>query len=286
MNILRRRAAATLVVAQFFVAPLVMPAMAQEEEDHSSLTIGGGLAVLPSYEGSDDYRVMPIVQARGRVHDYSFWTRGTTIYLDAIPDPVGPGIDVELGPVVNFRMDRTGRKAMKDDAVQALGKRDMAVEVGGFVGVSKTGVITSEYDNLAARVAVTKDVAGAHGSYVITPTIEYFTPLSITTFVGIGASADYVGKKYGSYYFDITPQESVASGLAPYDRAGGGAGFKRLNFTLSAGKSLSGDIRKGWAIFGVAGYARVLGKYADSPIVADVGSRNQWVGAIGVGYTF
>ena len=94
-----------------------------------------------------------------------------------------------------------------------------------------------------------------------------------------------VGKKYGRYYFDITPQESLASGLDVYNRAGG-SGFKRLNVNLSAGKALSGDLRKGWAIFGVAGYSRVLGKYADSPIVADAGSRNQFVGALGIGYTF
>jgi len=220
------------------------------------------------------------------VHDFSFWTRGTTLYFDAIPDPIGTGVNVELGPVVNVRMDRTSRKGIKDDAVRALGKRDLAVEVGGFVGISKTGIITSDYDNLSARVAVTKDVAGAHGSTVITPTIEYFTPLSMTTFVGLSASADYVGKKYGRYYFDISPEESLASGLDVYDRAGRGSGFKRMSVNLTAGKSLSGDLRKGWAVFGLAGYARVLGKYGDSPIVADAGSRNQWVGAIGVGYTF
>lgn len=282
MHFFRSRLAATFVA----VLPLFAPAMAQEEEQHSTLTIGVGGAAIPSYEGSDSYQVLPIAQARGKVHDYSFWTRGTTLYFDAIPDPIGTGMNIEVGPVVNVRMDRTSRKGIKDDAVRALGKRDMAVEVGGFVGISKTGVITSDYDTLSARVAVTKDVAGAHGGMVITPTIEYFTPLSITTFVGLSASADYVGKKYGRYYFDISPQDSLASGLDVYDRAGRGSGFKRMSFNLTAGKSLSGDLRKGWAVFGLAGYARVLGKYGDSPIVADAGSRNQWVGAIGVGYTF
>ncbi|MDI1297349.1 MAG: MipA/OmpV family protein [bacterium] len=263
-----------------------MPASAQQAEDHSSLTIGVGGAAIPSYEGSDEYRVLPIAQARGKVHDYAFWTRGTALYVDAIPDPGGVGVDFELGPVVNVRLDRTSRKQIKDNAVRALGKRDVAIEVGGFVGVGKTGVITSDYDNLSARVAVTKDVAGAHGGYVISPTIEYFTPLSVTTFVGVSASADYVGKKYGRYYYDISAADSLASGLAPYNRAGNGSGFKKMNFNLSAGKSLSGDLRKGWAIFAVGGYSRMLGRYADSPIVADVGSKNQWVGALGVGYTF
>ncbi|MEC3912275.1 MipA/OmpV family protein [Sphingobium sp. CR2-8] len=285
MHSFRCRLVATLVAALPVLVPIASPAAAQEEEQHSTLTIGAGLAAIPSYEGSDDYRVMPIVQARGKVHDIAFWTRGTALYVDAIPDPAGTGVDFELGPMLNVRFDRSSRKVIKDDAVRLLGKRDVAVEVGGFVGVGKTGVITSDYDNLSARVAVAKDVAGAHGSYVITPSIEYFTPLSVTTFVGLGVSAEYVGKNYGRYYFDITPQESLASGLDAYNRAGG-SGFKRLSANFSAGKSLSGDIRQGWALFGVAGYSRVLGKYGDSPIVADAGSRNQWVGAIGVGYTF
>jgi outer membrane scaffolding protein for murein synthesis (MipA/OmpV family) len=273
---------ATIVATMAFAAP----ALAQEEEQHSSLTIGAGAAVIPSYEGSDDYRVMPLIQMRGKLHDFSFWTRGTALYVDAIPDPDGTGIDVELGPVVNVRLDRSSRKAIRDDAVRLLGTRDVAVEAGGFVGIGKTGVITSDYDNLSARVAVTKDVAGAHGGYVITPTVEYFTPLSKSSFVGASLSADYVGKKYGRYYFDISPADAAASGLVAYDRAGRGSGFKRINANLSAGKSLSGDLRHGWALFGVAGYARVLGRYADSPIVADAGSKSQWVGAIGVGYTF
>jgi MipA family protein len=30
----------------------------------------------------------------------------------------------------------------------------------------------------------------------------------------------------------------------------------------------------------------MLGDYADSPVVSIAGSRNQWIGAVGVGYTF
>lgn len=274
--------AATIVAATSFCTP----ALAQEEEQHSTLTIGAGAAVIPSYEGSDEYRVMPLVQARGKVHDFSFWTRGTSLYFDAIPDPTGTGVDFEFGPMVNVRLDRSSRKAIRDDAVRLLGTRDVAVEVGGFVGIGKTGVLTSPYDNLSARVAVAKDVAGAHKSWVVTPTIEYFTPLSKSAFVGTSISAEYVGKKYGAYYFDIDPAESAASGLAAYDRAGRGSGLRRLNVNLSAGKSLSGDLRHGWTVFGVVGYNRLLGKYADSPIVSDVGSKNQFVGALGIGYTF
>jgi len=230
--------------------------------------------------------VLPIPQFRGKVKDFAFWTRGSALYVDAIPNRDTDGLDVELGPVVNVRFDRSSRKNIKDDAVRLLGKRDVAVEVGGFVGIGKTGVITSAYDNLSARVAVTRDMAGAHESYVITPAIEYMTPMSQTAFVGLGVSADYVGRKYGRYYYDIDPAAAAASGLPAYDGAGNGSGFKKVNFSLAGGKSLSGDLRHGWAIFAAASYSRILGDYAASPIVSVAGSRNQWIGAVGVGYTF
>jgi outer membrane protein len=262
------------------------PAHAQEAEDHSSLTVGIGAAYIPSYEGSDDHRVLPIAQARGKVNDFAFWTRGAGLYVDAIPDRDPRGLDFEFGPLVNVRFDRTSRKQTRDDAVAALGKLGTAIEVGGFVGIGKRGVITSDYDNLSARIAVARDVAGAHDGYVVTPAIEYTTPLSPTAFVGLGLSAEYVGKKYGRYYYDIDAAGSAASGLPVYAAAGNGSGFKRLSFNLSGSKSLSGDLRRGWALFAVGGYARLLGDYADSPVVAIAGSKDQWLGAVGIGYTF
>lgn len=264
---------------------LASPVFAQEG-DRNSLTVGAGVAAVPSYEGSDDYRVLPIPQLRGRVEGFAFWTRGPGLYVDVIRDGGGDGLDLEFGPVVTARFDRSSRKNIKDDAVRLLGKRDVAVEVGGFVGVGKTGVITSAYDNLSARVAVTKDVAGAHESYVITPAIEYATPLSPTAFAGLGVSADYVGKKYGRYYYDIDAAGSAASGLPVYLDAGNGSGFKKVNVNLAGGVSLSGDLRRGWGVFAVVGYSRILGDYADSPVVSIAGSKNQWIGAVGIGYTF
>jgi outer membrane scaffolding protein for murein synthesis (MipA/OmpV family) len=266
------------------LAIMSAPAHAQEADNHSSLTIGVGPAYVPSYEGSDSHRVIPLVQARGKVKDFAFFTRGTTLYIDAIPNRADESVDIEAGFAANLRLDRTS--GIKDQAVRALGKLDTAIEVGGFVGIGKTGVITSDYDNLSARVSWMKDVNGAHGSYVITPAIEYMAPLSVTTFVGFAATADYVGKGYGRYYYDIDAAGSAASGLPVYTGAGDDSGFKKVGLNLTAGKSLSGDLRKGWTIFALGGYSKLLGDYRKSPIVALAGDSNQWVGAIGIGYTF
>lgn len=263
-------------------------ASAQERQgpgiERDTVTIGLGAAMTPSYEGSDNSVLNPGGVLRGKVSGFSFFTRGPQLYADVVRDDDGSGLDIGFGPIVGARFNRTGR--IKDARVKALGELDTAIEVGGWAGIAKTGVITSAYDNLSLRVSYVTDVNGAHGSHIVTPAIEYGTPLSQTTYVGVSLSADYVGKGYGRYYYDVTLAGSQASGLGVYGAAGDKAGFAKLNLGLVGAQSLSGDLRKGWALFGLAGYGRILGRYADSPVVRDAGSRNQWLGGLGVAYTF
>lgn len=260
------------------------PAMAQMVDDPDQMTVAVGVAVMPSYEGSDDSRVVPGLVVRGQVRGHPFFSRGTFLYGDLIRNDDPNGLDIGFGPVAGARLNRVS--GIGDDRVRALGKLDTAWELGGWVGIAKTGVFTSDYDNLSFRVAYTHDVAGAHGSYVVTPAIEYGTPLSMTTYVGLSLSADYAGKGYGGTYYDIDQAGSLASGLAPYGDAGRKAGFVKVNAGMMAARSLSGDLRKGWALTGAVVYSRLTDRYARSPIVADAGSRNQWIGALGIAYSF
>jgi MipA family protein len=277
------RNAASLLAGALLLA--AAPAFAQEagppEQDDNSLSIGVGVGYVPSYEGSDDYRVIPAGIVRGKVAGHNFYTRGLQLYFDAIPEAGGPGVDIAFGPVVGLRLNRTS--SIKDAQVRALGELDTAFEVGAFAGIGQTGVITSDYDNLSFRVSYLKDVGNAHESHIITPSIEYGTPLSRQTFVGLSLSADFVGERYADYYFSVTPAGSLASGLATYDADGG---FKSWSLSLGGAHSLSGDLLGGLALFGVGSYTRLRGDFADSPIVSSAGSPNQWFGAVGLSYTF
>lgn len=268
-----------------FMAMTAVPAYAQSADtDRNALTIAVGAGALPRYKGAKDSRVTPGVLIRGRVANFPFFSRGTNLYVDLIRDQDPSGLDLEFGPVVNYRADR--HKHIKDARVAALGRLDAALEVGAWAGIAKRGVFTGEYDNLSFRITYARDVSNAHDSTVITPAVEYGTPVSPTVYIGASASANYVGKGFGRYYFDISPAGSLASGLPVYSGAGAKAGFSDMNFTLLAGKSLSGDLRKGWAMFAVGGYGKILGRIKHSPIVDDAGSSDQWTGGLGVAYTF
>jgi MipA family protein len=251
------------------------------DPNKDTLTIGIGGAIAPSYDGSDTYRFLPIAAIRGTVSGISFTTLGTQLFVDVIPDNSENGLDFQFGPVAGIRLDRT--RQIKDAQVRALGELDTAVELGGYVGIAKTGVITSAYDTVSASVAYVHDVAGAHDSYVITPTINYGTPLSQAMYVGVSASADYVGDKYAQSYFGVTPAGALASGLAPYAPR---KGLKDVSFVLLGNYALSGDLRHGMSVFAIGNYARLLGDFKRSPVVADAGNANQWFGGIGLAYTF
>ncbi len=263
---------------------LAAPAAAQEAEPADdggdTLTVGLGASYLPSYEGSDNYQLSGAGLVRGRVSGFNFYTRATSFLVDVVREPVGAPVNVEFGPMVNLRLDRTSR--IKDTRVRALGEIDTAFEAGAFLGVTKNGVLHG-YDFLTARLDVTHDITGTHDSLIVTPNIEYATPLSRQTLVGLSLSADHVGGGYARTYFGVSPAGAAASGLGPYDLDGG---FKNVRLTLLGTQSLSGDLRRGFGIFAIGSYSRLLGDFKRSPIVQDAGDADQFLAAVGLTYTF
>ncbi len=248
------------------------------------IAVAGGLVSSPDYNGSTDRRLVPGFYVRGRVNGYSFSTRGTNFQVDLIRHRRGQKTDWKLGPIISLRADRTG--SIENPQVEALGKRKVAVEAGFFTGVTHTGVITSDYDQIGFRFVALKDVSGRHGSWAASPTIDYGTPLSKRAFIGLSASVNFYGKGFGRYYYDIDPAGSAASGLPVYSGAGAKATAGKYTLGVAGAYALSGDLRKGFVLIGGAQYARMLPRYADSPIVADVGDANQWLFGGGLAYQF
>ena len=188
--------------------------------DADGFTIGLGAGFVPDYEGSDDYRIIPGGAIRGKVGNISFSTRGLYLYVDVVS---GGDVDFDLGPIAGVRLNRSSK--IKDDFVDRLPELDSAFEVGGFAGVSFHG-LTNPYDTLAVRLDAVKDMGSAHESTVITPNLEFSTPLSPTFFIGASLSADFVSNKFADYYYSITPVDALVSGLAPFDAEGGMKNWK------------------------------------------------------------
>lgn len=274
----------TLTAAMLFLG--AAPALAQADSDlpdpndrSDTVTLAGGVAWIPDYEGSDEYKMTPAAAIRGRISGFEFFTRATWFYVDLIRRP-GSGIDFDAGPILGFRNNRSGD--VKDSAVDKLPELDPAIEVGGFAGATWHG-LTNPYDALSLRLDVYTDVGGAHKSTLISPTIDFGTPLSRTFYLGATASLEWAGEGYADYYYSITPAEGAVAGLPAYDADGG---LKHWRIGLLANQSVTGDLTGGLSVFGTGAYTRLLGDFADSPVADQRGSAGQWLGAIGLAYTW
>jgi MipA family protein len=247
------------------------------DDGSDRLTIGVGLGTSPDYEGSNDYKLQPGGIFQGRIAGIEFQVRGPGLYTDFVPDKPGSKTRFAFGPAVQVRLDRTG--AIKDPRVAALGDRKTAVELGFTAGIAKQGVLIPPA-SLNFDVTFLHDVAGAHKSYLVTPSLSLNSPVSRRSFARIGVSADFVGKGYAATYFDVAPGNVLAS------YATDGGGLKSVGSSLLYTHDLGGTPRKGWALFGLANYKRLVGKFADSPIVRDAGNASQVFAVAGVSYSF
>lgn len=283
-----------LIAAVFSLGLIAVPAAAQDvapvplDTPPSSdprgdfYIVGAGIGVLPDYEGSGDYSVSPIPAAIGQVSGYRFLLAGNRVSVDLIKDGYGPTWDVQAGPIAVVNFNRSSRNAIDNPQVALLDERGTAIEVGAYVGIGKTGVVTSDYDRLSATLSYRRDVGGVHSSGIWAPTVTYTTPLSTKSLAGLFATAEFVERGYGETYFSVSPAESAISGL-PVFTAGGG--FKNWGVGAVGMRSLTGDLTGGLQLVGGVVYRRLSGDFADSPVTR-VGSANQWLGAIGLAYSF
>lgn len=248
------------------------------------LSIGVGVAYNPSYTGSDDYVFTPLPIIQGSLGGIDISPRAGGITLDFIQDsPGGPGID--LGVAGRIRSNRASD--IKDVIVERYGELDTAYEVGPSAGISFPAVL-NPYDSLSLKADALFDVGGAHGGMTVSPSVTYFTPLSRGMAASLSVGAEWADADFHDYYFRVDPINYVgpaADALPAFDPDGGG--FTSVGANLLLGVDLDGDLANGGlALVVIGGYSRVLGDAADTPFTSIRGSRDQYLAAVGVGYTF
>jgi outer membrane protein len=277
--------ARSLAIALGMALAAAAPAMAQDETETSVysgdyLMVGGGGLYGPSYEGSDDYVIDPVPVIQGRLLGIGINARPGGLALDLIPD-AGSRVSFALGPSVRLRANRAVH--IKDPVVSQLGKLKRAIEVGASAGVSFNKLL-NPYDSLSFGLDARWDINGAHRGMALGPAVSYLTPLSRGIAVMVGADAEWANDKFMDYYFSVTPAGSAASGLPAFQAKGG---WRRVGGSALVGFDLDGELANGGlAIAAFGSYQRLLGDAAASPIVAIRGSRDQWVGGVGLGFVF
>ncbi|HEV2595478.1 MAG TPA: MipA/OmpV family protein [Sphingomicrobium sp.] len=268
-------------LAQSSAAPMAsgLPS-AEDIAKRDTFTVGVGGALLPDYEGSDDYRVIPAGAIRAKVSGIAISTNGSYLTANVIPQSGKFGFDV--GPIIGLRFD--SRRHSDDQVVRLMLKRKTAFEAGGFIGVSMHGLV-DPYDTLSLHLDVLHDVGNAHKSTVFDPHVDFSTPVSPRTYVSVSAGAEIVSDKFARYYFGVSPGDVIATaGALPLYSPRGG--LKNLKASLLVNQSITGNLLGGFSVFGLGQYSRLVGDFERSPVVEQRGNANQWLAAAGVAYTW
>jgi len=253
--------------------------------DETWLTVGLGAGYVPSYGGSDDYVVFPLPLVAGRVGGVGVRPAAAGVTLDLLSPGLAPAptqdVQFSLGPTFRFRNDRVNQ--IEDDVVEAAGELDTAIEVGAAGGVSFPGVL-NQFDRVTIGAAVRHDILGAHEGLLVEPNISYFTPLSRAAIVTLSAGVQFVDDDFADYYYSVSPSQSAASGLPEFEAEGG---LNSYSLNLIAGYDLDGNaLNGGLSLFGIGSYSRLVNDGADTPYTAIRGDADQWVGGLGIAYTF
>lgn len=285
------------------IIAVVMPvvAMAQESGDDAAggrpqidfensvlggdfVTVGVGGALSPSYSGSDNYtpNVLPVII--GSVGGVDINPRAGGLELDFVPDGEGD-VSFDAGVAARVRGDRNGR--IEDVIVEQYGKLDTAIEVGPHASVSFDSVLIP-VDSVTIGTAVMFDVAGAHEGVVVNPNISYSTPLSLGIFANLNFGAEWADESFQDYYLTSDPLAFTGpaqDALPAFEPDGGG--FRSVSSTLLLGIDLDGNaLNGGMGVIVIAGYTRLLSDAAETPFTSIRGSRDQFLGGIGLTYTF
>ena len=228
-----------------------------------AFSLGAGAGLAPDYEGSEDYKPVPLLFARAQRNEIFVALEANTLRANVLPLPV-----FQVGPLVRYRPERDD---VKNNAVDDLEKVDAAVELGGFAGFESGG--------WHGRVEVTHDVADAYNGWLVGVKGGYRAVFSPTLSLNTTAFTTYAGDDYMETYFGIDAENAARSGLDTYDAD---AGFKDVGLSLAA--RYGG--REGWGVTGIAAYKRLLDDAEDSPVVDDEGNANQLFGGVLITYGF
>ncbi len=252
-----------LILAGF--AALMTPAEEAYAQEADSFRVRAGLGaqVRPDFLGSAGTEWAPyptVFVARG---DRPFGFKAPD---DSFSIALLSNDGFSAGPALALL---SGRK--ESEAGAPIGNVSTTIEAGGFVQhmVGESFRLRGEF----------RKGIGGHGGLVGHVGADHIWRDNDRYLFSLGPRLRFSNGKFQRAFFGVGPEQSLASGLAPY-RPGGGV--DAVGVTSGMHYSLGGR----WGLFGYARYDRLIGNARRSPIVREIGSPNQFSAGIGVSRTF
>jgi MipA family protein len=217
------------------------------------VTLRAGVQVSPAYFGSDDYELGPDLAAR---FDYVRFPGG---FEYGSSQAVGFRTGWGLQGSVRYIGERD------EDDIEGLDDVPWSLEAGLGVGYEQRN--WRAFTDVRYGFVGHNAWVGEIGADAIAYPVEGLT-------LTAGPRFQFGTDSFAQTYFGVSPDESDASGLAPYEASGG---------LLGAGIEVGARylFNERWGIEGAVGYDRLVGDAADSPIT-EQGSPDQYRARVGI----
>lgn len=239
--------------------------LAQPGTVHGS--VGLAVGVKPEYAGAKDSetRLMPHVSL---YYGQTLFLTGMTAGANLFRQRTTQGIAITAGPLLALR---GGRQEDDNAALNGLGDIDRGLDAGAFVRLRK--------GQWQLRADVRADVSAGDGGTTVNISAGRGWHVDEKLHVRAILDATWASSDHMNTFFGIDAVQAANSGLSQYQAD---AGIKSVGVNLMADRAINSE----WTGFAALRYTRLIGDAADSPIVADLGSRNQVAVTAGIKYRF
>jgi outer membrane protein len=239
------------------------PALAQDSEG-TRVRVGLGGQIRPDAPGAEGYEFAPL---------FGFALKRTSGHFayGAPDDSLGIAIyskdGFSVGPVAHYQ---GGRRARDFDDVE-VGKVSNTIEAGAFVQY--------ELNEMFRLRTELRHGLGGHSGFVASAGADAVWRDGDRYAFSVGPRVNISNSRYQREFFGVSEERSLITGLPEFDPDGGVHSF---GATSGFNMHLSGP----FGLFGFARYERLVGDAGKSPIVRELGSRDQLSGGLGLTYTF
>lgn len=249
-----RRLLTALLVTPLLAAPALGQSVTAPGDD-LVVTLGGGIATAPDWDGSKKYVLSPM----------------PILGLKFLRSPFTgqPTSDTGFGIAPSFRY-LSKRTFDAGSSLAGLPKVTEAFEAGLTVDYTDT--------NFRAFATVRQGMGGHHGQIGELGVDAILHPMDKLT-LSAGPRVSFASGDYMRTYYGVTAGTSLATGVAAYDPGGGyrGAGI---------GAIATYDIDPHWFVKAQGEWTRLSDTIARSPVIKAEGARDQFSFGIGVARRF
>ena len=229
-----------------------------EEELLVRIGVIGGLAA--EYRGSDQYDFSYAPNIQIVWNDFLF-IKGRKLGVQAFN-----GEHFYGGVFVRY----TGGRSDHNDGLEGLGDISRTFTSGAYLNY--------RYEGIRLKTEVRHDFFNEGHDTILLASLGSRIPWNNPLFY-VGVETTWASKKHMNTFYGIDNFQSLQSGLSQYSAD---SGMRDVSLNLSSGYSFDDH----WSISGQVSYRHLLADAADSPIVKDVGSANNFIVGLGLNYTF